>query len=98
MSLTCCTYVLEGGGGGNIIFSWAGVAQSVTARHSELEGHQFDPRQSIDVCFDFPLFRVALALNTRKTEHWRTKGGKRCAPRATSLSVKSVLLRATLVK
>ena len=36
---------------------------------SELEGRQFDSRHSIDVCFDFPLFRVAVALNTRKTEH-----------------------------
>ena len=32
-------------------------------------GRQFDPGHSIDVCFDFPLFRVAVALNTRKTEH-----------------------------
>lgn len=46
----------------------AGVAQSVSARPSELEGRQFDPRHSIDVCFDFPLLRVAVALNTRKTE------------------------------
>ena len=47
----------------------ADVAQSVGARASELEGRQFDPRHSIDVCFDFPLLRVALALNTRETEH-----------------------------
>ena len=47
----------------------ADVAQSVGARPSELEGRQFDPYHSIDVCFDFPLFRVAVALNTRKTEH-----------------------------
>ena len=65
----------------------ADVAQSVSERPSELEGRRFDPRHSIDVCFDFPLFREAVALNTRKTEHWRRKGGKRCAPRATSLSV-----------
>ena len=45
------------------------IAQSVSARPSELEGCQFDPGHSIDVCFDFPLFRVAVALNTRKTEH-----------------------------
>ena len=50
-------------------FSEAGIAQSVSARPSELEDHQFDRRHSIDVCFDFPLFRVAVALNTRKTEH-----------------------------
>ena len=47
----------------------ADVAQSVGAQPSELEGRQFDPGHSIDVCFDFPLFRVAVALNTRKTEH-----------------------------
>ena len=45
------------------------IAQSVSAQPSELEGCQFDPRHSIDVCLDFPLFRVAVALNTRKTEH-----------------------------
>ena len=39
-----------------------GVAQSVNARPSELEGRHFDPRHFIDVCFDFPLFRVAVAL------------------------------------
>ena len=71
------------------MFLWleADVAQSVGARPSELEVCQFDPRHSIDICFDFPLFRVAVALNTRKTEHWRRKGAKRGAPRATSLSV-----------
>ena len=36
------------------------VAQSVGAR---------SPSHSIDVCFVFPLIRVAVALNTRKTEH-----------------------------
>ena len=46
-----------------------GVAHSVSVRRSELEGRQCDPRHLIDVCFDFPLFRVAVALNTRKTEH-----------------------------
>ena len=51
------------------IFLEADVAQSVGVRPSELEGRQFDPRHSIDVCFDFPLFHVAVALNTRKTEH-----------------------------
>ena len=65
----------------------ADVGHSVSARPSELEGRQFDPRHSVDVCFDFPLFRVAVALSTRKTEHGRSKGGKWCAPRATSLSV-----------
>ena len=42
----------------------ADVAQSFGARSSELEDPQFDPRHSIDVCFDFPLFRVAVALIT----------------------------------
>ena len=46
----------------------ADVAQSVSARPSELKGRQFDLRHLIDICFDFPLFRVAVALNTRKTE------------------------------
>ena len=45
----------------------ADVAQSVGVRPSELEGRQFDPRHSIDVCFEFPLFRVAVALNTHIT-------------------------------
>ena len=47
----------------------ADVAQSVGAQPSELEGCQFDPRHSIDICFDFPMFHVAVALNTRKTEY-----------------------------
>ena len=47
----------------------ADIAQSVGAQPSKLEGHQFDPRHSINICFDFPLFHVAVASNTRKTEH-----------------------------
>ena len=47
----------------------ADVAQSVGAQPSELEVGQFDPHHSIDICFDFPLFHVAVALNTHKTEH-----------------------------
>ena len=59
MTLTCIfSYLLE-----------ADVAQSVSERPSELDCRQFDPRHSIDVCFDFPLFRVAVAVNNRKTEH-----------------------------
>ena len=61
----------------------AEVAQSVSARPSELESRQFDPHHSIDVCFDIPLFRVVEALNTLD----RGRGGKRSALRATSLSV-----------
>ena len=53
----------------------------MNARPSDLEGRQFYHRHSIDVCFDFPLFRVAVALNTRKTVHWRKKGAKTCYPR-----------------
>ena len=43
----------------------ADVAQSFGAWSSELEDRQFDPRHLIDVCFDFPLYRVAVALITR---------------------------------
>ena len=46
----------------------AGVAQLVSARLSEQEvpGSILG---DFNVCFDFPLIRVAIALNTRKTEH-----------------------------
>ena len=47
----------------------ADIAQSVSALPSELDCRQSDPCHSIDVCFDFPLFRVAVAVNNRKTEH-----------------------------
>ena len=51
----------------------AGIAQLVSARPSETSilGNS-------NVCFDFLLIRVALALklNTRKTEHWQRKEGK----------------------
>ena len=47
----------------------ADVAQLVGARPSEREGGPFDLRHSIDVRFDFPLFHIAVPLNTRKTEH-----------------------------
>ena len=47
----------------------ADAAQSFSARPSELKGRRFDPRHSIDVYFNFPLFRVAVTLNIRKTEH-----------------------------
>ena len=44
------------------------VAQLARARLSELDvpGSIFS---DFNVCFDFPLIRVAMALNTRKTEH-----------------------------
>ena len=49
-------------------FQGAGVAQLVSARLSEQEvpGSILG---DFNVCFDFPLIRVAIALNTRKTEH-----------------------------
>ena len=34
----------------------AGVAHSISARPSELEGRSYDRRHSIDVCLDFLLF------------------------------------------
>ena len=40
------------------------MAQLASARLSERE-----VPGSINVCFDYPLIRVAIALNTRKTEH-----------------------------
>ena len=48
--------------------SGAVVAQLASARLSEREvpGSIFS---NFNVCFDFPLVRVAIALNTRKTEH-----------------------------
>ena len=44
------------------------VAQLARARFSEREvpGSIFS---DFNICFDFPLIRVAMALNTRKTEH-----------------------------
>ena len=44
------------------------MAQLASARLSEREvpGSIFS---DFNVCFDFPLIRVAVALNTRKTEH-----------------------------
>ena len=74
----------------------AGVAQLVSARPSELEvshsilGHS-------NVCFDFLLIRVALVLNTRKTEHLHRKGAK-CVPLATNLSVKHCHVLPSLMK
>ena len=45
-----------------------GIAQLVSAQPSELEATGSILCDS-NVCFDFLLIRVALALNTRKTEH-----------------------------
>ena len=52
-----------------------GVAQLFSAQSSELEVPASILGDS-NVCFDFLLIRAALALNTRKTEHCQTKGGK----------------------
>ena len=51
------------------ISTWMLLAQLVSARLSEQEvpGSILG---DFNVCFDFPLIRVAIALNTRKTEHW----------------------------
>ena len=51
-----------------IVKQGAVVAQFTSARLSEREvpGSIFS---DFNVCFDFPLIRVAIALNTRKTEH-----------------------------
>ena len=52
----------------SFVQSGAGVAQLVSARLSEQE-----VKDSIlgdfNVCFDFPLIRVAIALNIHTTEH-----------------------------
>ena len=50
------------------------VAQVASARLSEQEvpGSIFS---DFNVCFDFPLIRVAIALSTHKTEHWQWQGG-----------------------
>ena len=51
------------------------MAELASARLSEREvsGSIFS---DFNVCFDFPLIRVAIAFNTRKTEHWQRQGGK----------------------
>ena len=57
-----------------LLFAGAVVAQLASARLSEREvpGSIFS---DFNICFDFPLIRVAIALNTRKTEHWQWQGG-----------------------
>ena len=54
------------------------MAQLASARLSEREvsGSIFS---DFNVCFDFPLIRVAIALNTRKTGTERGQGGKGAA-------------------
>ena len=56
-----------------VIIIGGSVAQLVSARLSEQEvaGSILG---DFNLCFDFPLIRLAIALNTRKTEHWRREG------------------------
>ena len=51
------------------------MAQMASARLSEREvpGSILG---DFNFSFDFPLIRVATALNTLKTEHWQREGGK----------------------
>ena len=51
------------------------MAQLASARLSEREvpGSVFS---DFNVCFDFPLIRVVIALNTCKTEHWQGRRGR----------------------
>ena len=48
--------------------TFAGVAQLANARLSE-QGVPTSILGDLNVCFDFPLIRVAIALNIRGTEH-----------------------------
>ena len=60
----------------------AGIAQEVSVQPSELDGCHFDPSRSIEVCLEFPLFHIAVTLNTCKMAHRQRKGSKRCSPTA----------------
>ena len=51
------------------------VAQLASARLSEREVSG-SILSDFNVCLDFPLIRVAIALDTRKTERWQRQGGK----------------------
>ena len=48
--------------------TFAGVAQLASARLSE-QGVASSILCDFNICFDFPLIRVAIALNIRETEH-----------------------------
>jgi len=54
---------------GRCIFVGAVVAQLASARLPEREVLNGSIFSDFNVCFDFPLIRVAIALNTCKTEH-----------------------------
>ena len=66
------------------------VAQLASARLSEREV-PCSIFSDFNVCFDFPLVRVAIALNTRKTEHWQWQGGWRAHRRLPLIAVPSGL-------
>ena len=59
-------------GGGVVLFE-GGVAQLVSAQLYEQEVLSLI-LGDFNVCFDFPLIRVAIALNTRKKKHRRGEG------------------------
>ena len=56
--------------------TFSGVAQLASARLSE-QGVPSSILSDFNVCFDFPLIVVAIALYIRETEHWEKEGGKR---------------------
>ena len=51
------------------------MAQLASARLSEREVH-VSILGDFNVCFDFPLIRVAVTLNIHKMEHGQREGGK----------------------
>ena len=57
------------------------MAQLASARLSEREVSS-SITSDLNVFFNFPLIRVAIALNTRKTEYWQRQGGVKGAPSA----------------
>ena len=78
------------------VFTGAGVARLVSARPSELEVPGSNLGDS-NVCFDFLLICVVLALNTRKTEHCRGGGGGKVRTEGHKF-ISELLSRVTLVK
>ena len=62
------------------------VAQLASARLSEREVPG-SILSDFNLWFDFPLVRLAIALNTRKTEHWQWQGGVEGAPSASIDSI-----------
>ena len=56
--------------------TFAGVTQLASARLSE-QGVPTSILGDFNVCFHFPLTRVAIALNIRETEHWQREVSKK---------------------